>query len=856
GGYQSHPGPMPAPKVIKKVSIQREVDPLVRSENAWKPSKLDVKPNDVTEEELQTAEILRNVRSILNKLTPQKFNPLMKRLQSLEINTEQRLREVIDLIFEKAIDEPSFCEPYANMCRTMSQFRAPTPPRATFEFRKILLTRCQREFEKDRTNEEVLEELKTKIENASTPEEKATLTDDLEMCISKQRRRMLGNIRLIGELFKLQMLTESIMHNCIMSLFRARDDDSLESLCRLLTTIGKDLDHTKGKTRMDQYFEQINKIVREQKTSSRVRFMLKDVIDLRLNNWVQRAIKEKGPKTIDQIHADAKEEKEQFALKAAAIASNPPMKNQVNDGWTKVGVATQKPTRYDPNKMKLSKAQFDEANVTLGPSRGKSGWKSGSGSAATKSGSYSSTRDTEPAPRSSTPTMINRFSALGNQPQESTSPFQQRRARTKSGSRGSMGPPAAPYRGKDERQALLDAARKLTSQEEKKRGTSPSVKSSPRSESPITPAPQMDVAFLEKKSKSIIMEYLHLHDIKEAIECYAELKPPHNLFHIVVSSAMETSIEKSSTDREHVATLICELFKVGKLSEEQYLKGAATNIELAADLELDLPKVWSCMAELVAPVAPSILPHLVTLSQPLVELDKSLVFVMEILKKLISIMPADAVAKQWEEQHLQWNNFAPTTDPARIAELLNRNNLTMFGGAPNGRHSAINQTSNEDLATCVSNITRHLDKLQTDDMLFDWIEATFSAKERSEAKFIRALTTAICQRAIVETGGAMEVDKQVIISRSVVFKKFVDNEEKELEAVYALQKLYSDLEQPPNILKLLFDLIYDEEIISEQTFFKWEKTDNPAESEGRGVALMSVKPFFTWLREAEVESDE
>nr|XP_026694997.1 eukaryotic translation initiation factor 4 gamma 1 [Ciona intestinalis] len=259
GGYQhQHQGPPSQPKVvIKKVSIQREDDPLVRSENAWKPSKLDSKATDLSEEEQQTAEILRNVRAILNKLTPQKFQPLLQKVQALDINTEVRLRGVIDLIFEKAIDEPSFCEPYANMCRMMSQFRVSSAPGSgsnTFEFRKILLTRCQREFEKDRTNEEALNALKVKIENAEKPEVKQQLNDDLELETMKQRRRMLGNIRFIGELFKLNMLTESIMHNCIMSLFRARDEDSLECLCRLLNTIGKGLDHVKGKVGCDLYY--------------------------------------------------------------------------------------------------------------------------------------------------------------------------------------------------------------------------------------------------------------------------------------------------------------------------------------------------------------------------------------------------------------------------------------------------------------------------------------------------------------------------------------------------------------------------------------------------------------------------
>ena len=32
---------------------------------------------------------------------------------------------------------------------------------------------------------------------------------------------------------------------------------------------------------MDQYFDQMEKIIKEKKTSSRIRFMLQDVIDLR-----------------------------------------------------------------------------------------------------------------------------------------------------------------------------------------------------------------------------------------------------------------------------------------------------------------------------------------------------------------------------------------------------------------------------------------------------------------------------------------------------------------------------------------------------------------------------------------------
>lgn len=68
---------------------------------------------------LSSQELLRRVRSILNKLTPQMFQQLMKQVMELSIDTEERLKGVIDLVFEKAISEPNFSVAYANMCRCL-----------------------------------------------------------------------------------------------------------------------------------------------------------------------------------------------------------------------------------------------------------------------------------------------------------------------------------------------------------------------------------------------------------------------------------------------------------------------------------------------------------------------------------------------------------------------------------------------------------------------------------------------------------------------------------------------------------------------------------------------------------------
>lgn len=64
------------------------------------------------------------------------------------------------------------------------------------------------------------------------------------------------------------------------------------------------------------------------------------------------------------------------------------------------------------------------------------------------------------------------------------------------------------------------------------------------------------------------------------------------------------------------------------------------------------------------------------------------------------------------------------------------------------------------------------------------------------------------------------------------------------------------LSPPADLLRMFFDCLYDEDVISEDAFYQWESSKNPAEQKGKGVALKSVTAFFTWLREAEEESED
>jgi len=75
-GRYPHPGPGGNIKVIKKVSIQREPE-LKRTENAWKPSKVEAGlTTDKTEEETETEVSVyerRAVRSYLHTSCKTRF---------------------------------------------------------------------------------------------------------------------------------------------------------------------------------------------------------------------------------------------------------------------------------------------------------------------------------------------------------------------------------------------------------------------------------------------------------------------------------------------------------------------------------------------------------------------------------------------------------------------------------------------------------------------------------------------------------------------------------------------------------------------------------------------------------------
>lgn len=317
------------------LSLNQDVK-LNETENAWRPRQVnkvldsdngasDSKSSSIHEKD----ELIRRVRGILNKLTPERFDTLVEEIIKLKIDTPEKMDEVIVLVFEKAIDEPNFSVSYARLChRLISEVKArdermESGTKSNLQhFRNALLDKTEREFTQNvsqsTAKEKKLQPLVDKIKKCTDPNEKAELEALLEEEERKIRRRSGGTVRFIGELFKISMLTGKIIYSCIDTLLNPHSEDMLECLCKLLTTVGAKFEQTpvnakdpgrcysleKSISRMQAIASKTDKD--GAKVSSRVRFMLQDVIDLRKNKW--QSTRNEAPKTMGQIEKEAKNE--------------------------------------------------------------------------------------------------------------------------------------------------------------------------------------------------------------------------------------------------------------------------------------------------------------------------------------------------------------------------------------------------------------------------------------------------------------------------------------------------------------------------------------------------------------------
>lgn len=226
------------------------------------------------------------VKGILNKITAQNFATLSDQLVTWSqdnVKDAEQLRMLVSLVYQYAIDDQNFVRMYAGLCTRLSKqlptFEDPNNASQDATFRYYLLSKCQYEFQSGVT-----------VLPGQTPS-------------AEKKKLMIGNINFVGELYKVDLLPEKIMHKCIKHLVRepSPSEDDSEQLCNLMTRIGKKLDSGKNPKYLkwiDDYFERFLLLSQSESQTSRTKFLFLDLMDLRTSKWIPKR-ERKGVRDID-----------------------------------------------------------------------------------------------------------------------------------------------------------------------------------------------------------------------------------------------------------------------------------------------------------------------------------------------------------------------------------------------------------------------------------------------------------------------------------------------------------------------------------------------------------------------------
>uniref|UniRef100_K7GHZ1 Eukaryotic translation initiation factor 4 gamma 2 n=1 Tax=Pelodiscus sinensis TaxID=13735 RepID=K7GHZ1_PELSI len=814
----------------------------------WIPSRSTRRDDDSANDKERHDAIFRKVRGILNKLTPEKFDKLCLELLNVGVESKLILKGIILLIVDKALEEPKYSSLYAQLCLRLAEdapnFDGPSAEchpgqKQSTTFRRLLISKLQDEFENRTRNVDIYD----KRDGPLLPEEEE------QRAIAKIK--MLGNIKFIGELGKLDLIHESILHKCIKTLLEKKKrvqlkdmGEDLECLCQIMRTVGPRLDHAKAKSLMDQYFARMRSLMLSKELPARIRFLLQDTVELREHNWVPRkAFLDNGPKTINQIRQDA--------VKDLGVFIPAPMAQGMRSDFFLEGP-------FMPPRMKLDRDPLGGLADMFGQMPG-SGIGTGPGVIQDRfsptMGRHRSNQLFNGHGGHLMPPAQSQFGDLGKsflKNQISLRPAQSflmnKNQVPKLQPQITMIPPSAqpprtqtPPLGQPPQLGL--------------KTNPPLIQEKPAK---ISKKPPPSKEELLKLTEAVVTDYLNNGNANEAISGVREMRAPKHFLPEMLSKVIIQSLDRSDEDKEKASALISLLKQEGIATSDNFMQELQLTFpSQCPKLEVDIPLVKSYLAQFAARAIISELVSISELAQPLESGTHFPLFLL-CLQQLAKLQDREWLTELFQQSKVNMQKMLPEIDQNkdRMLEILEGKGLSFLFP----------------LLKLEKELLKQIKLDPSPQAIYKWIKDNISPKLHVDKGFVNILMTSFLQYISSEVSPPndepdsssapskeqLEQEKQLLLSFKPVMQKFLhDHVDLQVSALYALQVHCYNNNFPKGMSTLLrfFVHFYDMEIIEEEAFLAW-KEDITQEFPGKGKALFQVNQWLTWLETAEEEESE
>jgi len=302
-----------------KAQLATERALLHKSNRRWTASQL----NDSSDERAA-----KSITSLLNKLSSSNLARLVEQFVALVMQASI-LRRAVELVFDKAVSEPGFSMLYAKFTVAAAAIFA------------------GRDTEGQELEQNFADVIQAKIDE-----------NEAELFIDFDKKRAIGISKFVGDLYNSKFVLPKIVHDRIFGMFsiidQQRPDEShVELLCKFITTVGKSLE-TDDVDSVEQYFQVLELIMQNQAISSRARFMIMDLQELRTNCWSASFSKQpskKGSETSDST-----------TMLASKTVSNTSDSTTFRGGSTS---SSDTDAARAPPKQQLSAEQIDKKSTAL-----------------------------------------------------------------------------------------------------------------------------------------------------------------------------------------------------------------------------------------------------------------------------------------------------------------------------------------------------------------------------------------------------------------------------------------------------------------------------------------------------------